>query len=561
MDFIYGTTFKSPIKGGMPSTSSNGKDDLVVDSNLQLNGDLYEAGNVSIVGDLTVNEGNVRVSSDSALRFLNAENGNAISMYYTPSSAGGILQTGSPSSNAAITSLTNNYISMHSGTRVEFSVGDLSDPSMKLELTPTSAKLNGVDLLTGSGGGGGVTEEWVQGNFVPLKGDFTTSGAGTFSGTTTFSNEVNVLSRQAVRFRNGEGNTAVSLWFTDSPTGGVLNQGSASTTAAMTWMSGNYMSWFSSEFLRLYAGEIVNGMISPTAKIEANPSGVVLAAGAGDATKIVIDAGKIQVGGVALTLNVEPTAANHAATKRYVDEKIAGAGGGVTEDWVQANFVPLDGPFTTTGDGTFNGTTTFGGEVNILNRNVVRFHDDDGGTAVAIRFTDSPTGGVLNQGSASTTAAMTWMSGNYMSWFSSEFLRLYSGNSVISPTAKIEANPAGVILSAGAGDAAKIVIDAGKIQVGGVALTLNVGPTASNHAATKGYVDDKIAAIGGGTTADVYTKSEVDKKLALKADAADVYTKSEVDKKLSRITIDPLSQAEYDGLANKDPETLYVITD
>ena len=526
MDFIYGTTFKSPIKGGMPSTSSNGKDDLVVDSNLQLNGDLYEAGNVSIVGDLTVNEGNVRVSSDSALRFLNAENGNAISMYYTPSSAGGILQTGSPSSNAAITSLTNNYISMHSGTRVEFSVGDLSDPSMKLELTPTSAKLNGVDLLTGSGGGGGVTEEWVQGNFVPLKGDFTTSGAGTFSGTTTFSNEVNVLSRQAVRFRNGEGNTAVSLRFTDSPTGGVLNQGSASTTAAMTWMSGNYMSWFSSEFLRLYAGEIVNGMISPTAKIEANPSGVVLAAGAGDATKIVIDAGKIQVGGVALTLNVEPTAANHAATKRYVDEKIAGAGGGVTEDWVQANFVPLDGPFTTTGDGTFNGTTTFGGEVNILNRNVVRFHDDDGGTAVAIRFTDSPTGGVLNQGSASTTAAMTWMSGNYMSWFSSEFLRLYAGeivNGMISPTAKIEANPSGVVLAAGAGDATKIVIDAGKIQVGGVALTLNVGPTAPNHAATKGYVDDKVAGVG--------------------------------------LVVDRMAWEDYCALENKNPAVIYVCPD
>lgn len=214
------------------------------------------------------------------------------------------------------------------------------------------------------GGGGGLTEDWVRENFVPLAGDFTTSGAGTFNGATTFGDsvnfnggqffnspttfydetkfmaggkasfsagaeftgsatfggEVNVLSGKVVRFRNGEGNTAVSLRFTDSPTGGVLNQGSASTTTAMTWMSGNYMSWFSSEFLRLYSGESV---ISPTAKIEANPSGIILAAGEGDAAKIVIDAGKIQVSGVALTLNSEPTADKHAATKGYVDAVVA----------------------------------------------------------------------------------------------------------------------------------------------------------------------------------------------------------------------------------------------
>lgn len=144
-----------------------------------------------------------------------------------------------------------------------------------------------------------------------------------FSGTTTFSGEVNVLSGKVVRFRNGEGNTAVSIRFTDSPTGGVLNQGSATSTTAMTWMSGNYMSWFSSEFVRLYSGYSSESGISPTAKIEANPNGVILAAGAGDAAKIVIDAGKIQVSGVALTLNVAPTAANHATTKGYVDDKVA----------------------------------------------------------------------------------------------------------------------------------------------------------------------------------------------------------------------------------------------
>ena len=141
------------------------------------------------------------------------------------------------------------------------------------------------------------------------------------------------------------------------------------------------------------------------------------------------------------------------------------------------------------------GTLTVAAENELNLYGVLRFRDGEGNTAVSLRFTDSPTGGVLNQGSASTTTAMTWMSGNYMSWFSSEFLRLYSGESVISPTAKIEANPSGVILAAGAGDAAKIVIDAGKIQVSGVALTLNAEPTATNHAATKGYVDAAIAAL------------------------------------------------------------------
>ena len=128
----------------------------------------------------------------------------------------------------------------------------------------------------------------------------------------------------ALRWLDGEGNAAVSLRFTDSPTGGVLNQGSASTTTAMTWMSGNYMSWFSSERLRMYSGYSSESEISPTSKIEANPNGVILAAGANDATKIVIDAGKIQVGGVALTLNVAPTATNQG---RRAGSENRGAGG------------------------------------------------------------------------------------------------------------------------------------------------------------------------------------------------------------------------------------------
>lgn len=345
------------------------------------------------IGGLNFSEDEVSVSSGNVVRFCNDDGDEAVSLQFTDSSAGGVLQIGSSSTNAAISSLTGGNISIHSGTSIMLSAGDVSNPTMKLEITPTAATLNGVDLLTGSGGSGeGVTEEWVQGNFVPLNGDFTTTGAGTFSGTTTFNNEVNVLNKKAIRFRDSDGNAAVSIRFTDSPTGGVLNQGSVTSMTAMTWQSGNYMSWFSSEFVRLYSGT-------------------------------------------------------------------------------------------------------------------------------------------------------------------------YSSNGGISPTSKVEANPNGVILSAGAGDAAKIVIDAGKIQVGGVALTLNVGPTASNHAATKGYVDEKITELEPGPTVDTYTKTEIDKKFALKADVADVYTKTEVDEKLGGITIDPLSQSEYDRLANKDPGTLYVITD
>ena len=52
-----------------------------------------------------------------------------------------------------------------------------------------------------------------------------------------------------------------------------------------------------------------------------------------------------------------------------------------------------------------------------------------------------------------------------------------------------------VELAAGENDAAKIVIDAGKIQVTGAPLTLNAEPTDEKHAATKGYVDAALAAL------------------------------------------------------------------
>lgn len=136
-----------------------------------------------------------------------------------------------------------------------------------------------------------------------------------------------------------------------------------------------------------------------------------------------------------------------------------------------------------------------GGDVNVKPDAVLRFRDEDGNTAVPVKFTDSPSGGVLGVGSATGTAALTWKSGSYMAWYAKDFLRLYAGASVVAPTAKVEVNPGGVILAAGAGDATKIVIDAGKIQVTGAPLTLNVEPTAAKHAATKGYVDTAIAAL------------------------------------------------------------------
>lgn len=140
-------------------------------------------------------------------------------------------------------------------------------------------------------------------------------------------------------------------------------------------------------------------------------------------------------------------------------------------------------------------TVTIGAGNDLNISGVMRWRDEDGNTAVPVRFTDSPSGGVLGQGSASSSAAMTWMSANYLAWYSATFLRIYAGASVAAPTAKVEVNPSGVILAAGANDAAKIVIDAGKIQVTGAPLTLNAEPTAANHAATKGYVDEKVAAL------------------------------------------------------------------
>ena len=152
---------------------------------------------------------------------------------------------------------------------------------------------------------------------------------------------------------------------------------------------------------------------------------------------------------------------------------------------------------TLDGDNVFTGNNVFTKTVDVENElkmaGALRWLDGEGNTAVSLRFTDSPTGGVLNQGSALTTTAMTWMSGNYMSWFSSEFLRLYSGESVVSPTAKIEANPSGVILAAGAGDAAKIVVDAGKIQavIGGsnFEMKLGRGDASFGHPSAQVYVD------------------------------------------------------------------------
>ena len=314
--------------------------------------------------------------------------------------------------------------------------------------------------------------------------------------------DIVVGSGARLEFADSEGGTAAAMRFTDSPSGGVLSVGSASTDAAMTWMSGNYMSWFSPEFLRLYSGASV---VSPTAKIEANPNGVILAAGAGDAAKIVIDAGKIQVSGAALTLNVAPSSCAHAATKGYVDAadaalcaricKIEKCGAssacGLPGACVDARIdkaVTSEAACRATADAALrtdiDALDASFGEALCAQRSELRewadarficrggdivvgpgarleFADSACGTAAAMRFTDSPTGGVLSVGSASTAAAMTWMSGNYMSWFSPEFLRLYSGASVVSPTAKIEANPSGVILAAGANEPAKIGIDAG----------------------------------------------------------------------------------------------------
>ena len=55
MDFISETTFKSPIKGGMPSEIGNGKDILTIESNVGIIGNLCEAADLSVGGNLEVN--------------------------------------------------------------------------------------------------------------------------------------------------------------------------------------------------------------------------------------------------------------------------------------------------------------------------------------------------------------------------------------------------------------------------------------------------------------------------------------------------------------------------
>ena len=52
MDFISETTFKSPIKGGIPAHAGNDKDDLVIESNVSLDGNLTVSGN-AVLGPLS----------------------------------------------------------------------------------------------------------------------------------------------------------------------------------------------------------------------------------------------------------------------------------------------------------------------------------------------------------------------------------------------------------------------------------------------------------------------------------------------------------------------------
>lgn len=207
-------------------------------------------------------------------------------------------------------------------------------------------------------------------------------------------------------------------------------------------------------------------------------------------------------------------AANKSATRawtqymtRYQQAGVRayGATNGEYEDYLWSPRTDADEPLRVArmkdipaaGDGTV--TVPDGKDLNISG--VMRWRDDDGNTAVPVAFTDSPSGGVLGQGSASSAAAMTWMSSNYLAWYSATFLRIYAGASVAAPTAKVEVNPSGVILAAGANDATKIVIDEGKIQVTGAPLTLNAEPTAEKHAATKGYVDAALAALAARVAA------------------------------------------------------------
>ena len=169
----------------------------------------------------------------------------------------------------------------------------------------------------------------------------------------------------------------------------------------------------------------------------------------------------------ALTLSGAPTENLHAANKEYVDSAVAGAGGGISEEYVKANYLSLSGE-------------------NIPS--VIRF----GATGTA-RTEISATAGagiVFTRYYANNKIDKT-LTFNTNGLFFSERTRI---GQVGTPTADTDAATKGYVDKA---VASKVPLSGGTMT--GL-LTLSGAPTATLHAATKGYVDSAAAGKADAST-------------------------------------------------------------
>ena len=76
-------------------------------------------------------------------------------------------------------------------------------------------------------------------------------------------------------------------------------------------------------------------------------------------------------------------------------------------------------------------------------------------------------------------------------------------------------------------------------------------------------VEDAINSAGTGGGADMsnyYTKAQVDAKGYLTSVPSEYITESELNTVLGNLKLEPITQAAYDNLTTKDPNTLYIIS-